>query len=64
MGHSSVTTTERYAHLKPDLYRATVYTTLAINMAAPKGDVVAIPATVSRMTTTAEEEDREAAATA
>jgi len=40
MGHSSVTTTERYAHLKPDLYREAIYTTMAIDLSAPAGTVV------------------------
>jgi len=44
MGHSSVTTTERYAHLKPDLYRETVYATMAIDLSAPAGNLVAIAA--------------------
>jgi hypothetical protein len=64
MGHSSVTTTERYSHLKPDLYRESVYSTLAVDLAAPKGEVVPFSATVSRMTTTAEEENQEISASA
>jgi hypothetical protein len=57
MGHSSVTTTERYAHLKPDLYRETVYTTMAIDLSAPKGDVVPISAKGSRTVTGAADEN-------
>lgn len=44
MGHSSVTTTERYSHLKPDLYRETIYTTLKVDLTAPAGTVVTISA--------------------
>jgi integrase len=44
MGHSSVTTTERYAHLKPDLYREAIYTTMAIDLSAPAGTVVLMAA--------------------
>lgn len=44
MGHSSVTTTERYSHLKLDLYRDTVYTTLQVDLTAPAGTVVPISA--------------------
>jgi integrase len=50
MGHSSVTTTERYAHLKPDL-RETTYTMMAIDLSAPKGALVPMSAVGSRMTT-------------
>ena len=42
MGHSSVTTTERYSHLKPDLYRETIYTTLQVDLTAPAGTLVPI----------------------
>jgi integrase len=44
MGHSSVTTTERYAHHKASLYRDTIYTTLQVDLTAPAGTVVPISA--------------------
>jgi len=49
MGHSSVVVTERYSHLKPDLFRETVYTTMSVDLVAPKGDVVPLPAPKQRM---------------
>ena len=51
MGHSSVTTTERYAHLKPDLYREAIYTTMAIDMSAPAGKLVPMSAPGPTMAT-------------
>jgi hypothetical protein len=40
MGHSSVTTTERYAHLRTDLFRVEDYDRFAVDLRAPIGDVV------------------------
>lgn len=40
MGHSSVTTTERYAHLRTDLFRVEDYDRLAVDMRAVGGVVV------------------------
>jgi len=40
MGHSSVTTTQRYSHLKPDLYRDTIYTTLQVDLTKPAGAIL------------------------
>jgi integrase len=42
MGHSSVTTTERYAHLSPSKYSDAVRNTVSVDMTPPKGDVVSI----------------------
>ena len=64
MGHSSVTTTERYAHLKPDLYREAIYTTMAVDLTAPKGDLVPISPVGSRMTTKPADENHETRVTA
>jgi len=40
MGHSSVVVTERYAHLRPDLFREQDYTALDVDLSAPAGEVV------------------------
>jgi integrase len=40
MGHSSVTTTERYSHLKPDLFRESAYDTVKVDLSRPAGAVV------------------------
>ena len=61
MGHSSVTTTERYAHLKPDLYRETIYTTLRVDLTTPAGTVVPISAASATIDVTAAEEPRKGA---
>lgn len=42
MGHSSVTTTERYSHLKPDLFAEKNYTAIEVDLSKPAGDVVAL----------------------
>ena len=39
MGHSSVVVTERYAHLKPELFRAAEYELLNVDLAG-EGPVV------------------------
>ncbi len=44
MGHSSVTTTERYSHLKPDLYRETIFTTMQVDLTKPAGKLVSLEA--------------------
>ena len=64
MGHSSVTTTERYAHLKPDLYREAIFTTMAVDLSAPAGDLVPISTSGSRMTTKPADENHENRVTA
>jgi integrase len=40
MGHSSIVVTERYAHLKPDLFREEDYGLLNIDLMKPPADVV------------------------
>lgn len=64
MGHSSVVVTERYSHLKPDLFRESVYTTMAVDLAAPKGEVVPIVAPKQRVVAEAPAQVLEALATA
>lgn len=44
MGHSSVVVTERYSHLKPDLFRESVYTTMSVDLSVPAGTVVLMAA--------------------
>jgi integrase len=43
MGHSSVVVTERYAHLKPDLFNAKSYDAISVDLAKPSGVVVSLP---------------------
>jgi hypothetical protein len=40
MGHASVTTTERYAHLRTDLFRESDFDVVAVNLSAPGAEVV------------------------
>jgi hypothetical protein len=42
MGHSSVVVTERYAHLRPDLFREEDYELLDVDLLKPAGEVVSI----------------------
>jgi integrase len=42
MGHSSVVVTERYAHLKPDLFSEKVFDAIAVDLSQPTGNVVAL----------------------
>jgi hypothetical protein len=42
MGHSSVVITERYAHLRPDLFREEDYQLLDVDLLKPAGEVVSI----------------------
>jgi integrase len=42
MAHSSVVVTERYAHLKPDLFREEDYERLDIDLVKPAGRVLAL----------------------
>jgi hypothetical protein len=44
MGHSSVTTTERNAHLRADLFRVEDYDRLIVDMSARDGDVATLKA--------------------
>ena len=44
LGHSSVRVTERYAHLRPDLYSARVLNALAVDLSPAAGEVVKLPA--------------------
>jgi hypothetical protein len=43
MGHSSVTTTERYSHLRPDLFAESAFATMNVDLSQPAGVVVALP---------------------
>ena len=43
MGHSSVLVTERYAHLRPDLFRDEHHSLLTVDLTTPGGDVVCLP---------------------
>ncbi|MGB8298051.1 MAG: site-specific integrase [Polyangia bacterium] len=56
MGHSSVTTTERYSHLRPDLFAEASFHAMDVDLSKPAGDVVALAPvpgkTSSRIATT------------
>jgi hypothetical protein len=52
MGHSSVTTTERYSHLRPDMFAESAFRAMDVDLSQPAGDVVRISEQVPRMTTT------------
>ena len=43
MGHASVTTTEHYAHLKPDLFPEKDFDAITVDLSKPAGDVVSLP---------------------
>ena len=43
MGHSSVTTTERYSHPRPDLFAEASFHAMDVDLSQPAGDVVALP---------------------
>ena len=40
LGHASVNTTERYAHLRPDLFSESDYAKVNVSLDRPAGDVV------------------------
>ena len=42
MGHASVVTTERYSHLRADLFRQTDYEVMPANLSRPTGNVVSL----------------------
>ncbi|MCG8557376.1 MAG: site-specific integrase [Proteobacteria bacterium] len=42
LGHSSVTTTQRYAHLRPDLFMESDFDRVQVDLARPRGDVVSV----------------------
>jgi integrase len=43
MGHASVTTTEHYAHLKPDFFPEKDFDAITVDLSKPAGDVVSLP---------------------
>ncbi|MBN2574937.1 MAG: site-specific integrase [Deltaproteobacteria bacterium] len=49
MGHSSVTTTERYSHLKPDLFRESAFEVMKVDLSQPAGAVVSLPSSRQRL---------------
>jgi len=42
MGHASVTTTERYSHLRPDLFAEASFHAMDVDLSKPAGDVVSL----------------------
>ena len=42
MGHSSVTTTERYSHLRPDLFAESAFGAMNVDLSQPAGTVVSL----------------------
>ena len=43
MGHSSVVVTERYAHLRPDLFSEKLFDAISVDLSQPRGNVVSLP---------------------
>ena len=43
MGHASVTTTERYSHLRPDLFTEATFAAMDVDLSKPAGSVVSLP---------------------
>jgi hypothetical protein len=43
MGHRSVVVTERYAHLRCDLFSENVFDAISVDLSQPKGNVVSLP---------------------
>ncbi|MGC9984661.1 MAG: site-specific integrase [Polyangia bacterium] len=48
MGHASVTTTERYAHLRTDLFRESDFDVVAVDLSTPMAEVVPLPAKTNK----------------
>jgi integrase len=44
MGHASITTTERYSHLRPDLFRESAFDVVKVDLSPATGDVVSLKA--------------------
>ncbi|MEI7706535.1 MAG: site-specific integrase [Deltaproteobacteria bacterium] len=43
LGHSTIALTERYAHLRPDLFAEAAYSALSVNLVGPPAEVRQIP---------------------
>jgi integrase len=41
-GHASVTTTERYSHLRPDLFPEATFAAMNVDLSQPAGTVVSL----------------------
>lgn len=52
MGHSSVTTTERYSHLRPDLFAESTFHAMDVDLSQPAGAVVRLEPGSARIATT------------
>ena len=42
MGHASVTTTERYSHLQPDMFAEASFHAMDVDLSRPAGNVVSL----------------------
>jgi hypothetical protein len=42
MGHASVTTTEHYSHLRPDLFSEKAFEAVTVDLSKPAGNVVSL----------------------
>jgi integrase len=62
MGHSSVTTTERYSHLRPDLFPASAFRAMAVDLSKPAGEIVRLVPGCATMATAQQDSAPEQAA--
>lgn len=60
MGHASVTTTERYSHLRPDLFAESAFHAMDIDLSKPAGAVVRLPGARDSSRTAIAQEDNAA----
>jgi integrase len=56
MGHASVTTTERYSHLRLDMFAESVFHAMDVDLSKPAGDVVRLSAVDGSRTATTQED--------
>jgi integrase len=61
MGHADISTTQRYAHLRPDLFRESVFEVVKVDLAQPAGAVVSLAPSSGAETTSLVAETPEAA---
>jgi integrase len=59
LGHSSIVTTQRYAHLSRNLFDASELDAMAVDLSRPAGDVVPIAPSQQRLTSPTESEMQE-----
>jgi integrase len=59
MGHSSVTTTERYSHLRPDLFPESAFRAMTVDLSKPSGAVVQMARSCATMATAQQDNAQE-----